>query len=212
MTNTPQWPLLNNVQSAPMPAPDAPITEMQRDGAERLLHQAHRDGRITTTDFERRFTEAMNAARSGQLAGAIANIPAPVTQAVVQVHNQYRSYQQQQAVALPEQANQTAMWAHLSGLISGPVGPGLFYMTARQGSVVRKQAAKAFNFQIAALIVMVVTGIVFSILGLGTLANIVWAAWLALTVIGGVRAKRGEAWNNPIHNYIKVQPLPTDGR
>ncbi len=214
MTNSPQWPLLNNAQTAQAPAPDSPITEMQRDHAERLLHQAHRNGQITTPDFERRFTQAMNASRSGQLAGAIANIPAPVTQALVQVHNQYRGYQRQQAsaMALPEQANQTAMWAHLSGLISGPVGPGLFYLTARQGSVVRKQAAKAFNFQVAALIVLIVAGIVLSMLGLGTLGNILWAGWLALTVIGGVKANRGEAWENPLHNYVKVTPLPTDGR
>lgn len=215
MTNTPQWPLLNNnVQTAPMPTPDAPITEMQRDGAERLLHQAHRDGRITTVDFERRFTEAMNAARSGQLASAIANIPAPVSQAMVQVHNQYRGYQQAQANAIvrPEQANQTAMWAHLSALISGPVGPGLFYLTVRPGSVVRKHAAMAFNFQLVALIAFVVAGTILGIVGLGALMNILWAGWLALTVIGGIRAKRDEHWENPLQSFIKFNPLPTDGR
>ena len=58
MTNDPQWPLLNNSQptdryQAPSAsAPNAPVSEVERDRAERLLHQAHREGRITTTDSQ----------------------------------------------------------------------------------------------------------------------------------------------------------------
>ena len=79
MTNDPQWPLLNNSQptdryQAPSAsAPNAPVSEVERDRAERLLHQAHREGRITTTDFEQRFTRAMNATRADQLYAAIQN-------------------------------------------------------------------------------------------------------------------------------------------
>ena len=80
MTNDSQWPLLNNsrpadrYQAPSAPAPDAPVSEVERDRAERLLHQAHREGRITTTDFEQRFTRAMNATRADQLYAAIQNI------------------------------------------------------------------------------------------------------------------------------------------
>lgn len=217
MTTSPQWPLIPNQQSTPQQYPsvgESIITELQRDQAERMLHQAHRDGRITTTDFEQRFTTAMNASQLSQLSAAISNIPAPVAQAMVRMHDQYRGHRSEQAIAVPDpqQNPNVAMLAHLSGLVAGPVGPGISYALSRPGSKLRLEAAKAFNFQLSALVVLVASGVVFGVLGLGAAMGLIWTAWAALTVMGAVVAGRGQDWRNPVHNFIKIEPLPTDGR
>lgn len=218
-----QWPLLNNDRpsaqsAAEQPAPDGPINEMQRGDAERQLHQAFRDGRITTTDFEERFTKAMNATQLGQLRAALENIPAPVQQAMVSVHQQYRSHTGQQrpgqwTPAIPQQNESgAAMLTHLSGLISWIIGPAIIYGSSRPGSVVRREAAKAFNFQLLSSILFIVGAVIFGTFGLGGLVALMWFGWFGLTIAGGVMAGRGDDWTNPLNSWVKVNPLPTDGR
>lgn len=217
-----QWPLLNNdrpnAQSATRPAPDGPINEMQRGDAERQLHQAFRDGRITTTDFEERFTKAMNATQLGQLRAALENIPAPVQQAMVSVHQQYRNYAGQQrggqwVPAMP-QANDSgaAMMTHFSGLISWIIGPAIIYGFSRPGSLVRREAAKAFNFQLASSVFFIMGAVLAGFIGLGGLVPLLWLGWFGMTIASGVMAARGEDWQNPVNKWVKINPLPTDGR
>lgn len=215
MTN--QWPLLNNTATATQSGPviEGPITEDQRDRAERMLHQALRDGRLTTWDFEERFTKAMNASRISQLHAAIGNIPA-VSQAVVQVRQQYRDQFAQPARPVPSaiqvDTNGVAALTHLSGLFTWILGPALFYVGARPGSPMRREAAKAFNWQLLSGLLFITCAIVTSILGLGDLMVLGWLGWVALTIIGGVQAGRGNDWANPVNKITKLNVLPTDGR
>lgn len=226
MTNQSQWPLLNNSQPASQyqapggPAPDAPVSETERDRAERLLHQAHREGRITTTDFEDRFTRAMNAVRLDQLYAAIQNIPAPRSQAMVPTGGYYQrgysSQQNPQGARTPVfpggDSARNATLTHLSGALTWIFGPLIVHSSARPGSVLRREAAKAFNFQLIAGGVFVAAAVVFGILGLGNLMGLVWLGWLGLTVAGAVKAGNGEDWTNPLTKVTKVTPLDPGGR
>ena len=225
MTNDPQWPLLNNSQptdryQAPSAsAPNAPVSEVERDRAERLLHQAHREGRITTTDFEQRFTRAMNATRADQLYAAIQNIPAPLNQAMVPMGEQYqRGYgpQNPQAARMPVfpagDSERNATLTHLCGALTWIFGPLIVHSSTRPGSLLRREAAKAFNYQLIAGGVFVAAAIVFGILGLGNLMGLVWLGWLGLTIAGAVKAGNGQDWTNPLTKFTKVTPLDPSGR
>ncbi|MGI5950835.1 MAG: DUF4870 domain-containing protein [Brooklawnia sp.] len=219
MTNAPQWPLLNNTRPAPADQHgDAKATESQRDQVERLLHQALREGRIGATDFERRFTQAMNAARASQLRAAVADMPAPITKAVVAVQGYRQPTTNQHRVTVPATPTQAqaearvAALAHASALFTWIVGPALFFATARPGGFVRIQAAKAFNFQLTAGILTIGATIVLAILGLGSLAGLLTLAWLGLTIANAVQAGKGVDWDNPLARRINIEAMPTDGR
>ncbi|NLI85641.1 MAG: DUF1707 and DUF4870 domain-containing protein [Propionibacterium sp.] len=216
-----QWPLLNNNEptasaTGPQITPDDPINETQRGDAERILHQAYRDGRISATDFEARFTRAMNAQRLGQLYTAIENIPAPVKQSLVAVNQQYRAYTGQRpnvgVPVIPGSDSGVAMLAHLSGLVTWIIGPAIIYGSSRPGTVLRREAAKAFNYQLVAAGVFIAGAIVFGVVGAGGLVTFLWLGWLGLTIAGAVKAARGEDWVNPLSKAVKIRPLPTDGR
>ncbi|MGB3956269.1 MAG: DUF1707 and DUF4870 domain-containing protein [Brooklawnia sp.] len=199
-------------------APDAPVSEPDRDRAERLLHQAHREGRITTTDFEERFTRAMNATRAGQLYSAIQNIPAPVSQAMVRVGEQYqraRSGQPQQGwtpAIRQADTERNAALTHLSGMFTWIFGPLVIHSVSRPGSVLRREAAKAFNYQLAAGGIFLAASMVFGILGLGSLTGLVWLSWLGLTIMSAVKAGNGHDWTNPLTRVTKVNLLDPTGR
>lgn len=223
MNNVQQWPLLNNGSAAPADQhPDAQVNESERDRAERTLHQALRDGRLTVSEFERRFTVAMNANKLSQLRTAVADMPAPVNRAVTSMHNYYRAttgqpqpnalaVAQNRPAAAPADQHSLAALAHASGLVSWILGPALCYATASKGSFVRMQAAKAFNFQLTAGIVLVTANIVLGVLGLGGLAGLLTLGWLGLTIAAAVKAGRGEDWENPFSAKFNIKAMSTDG-
>lgn len=225
MNHTPQWPLLNNARpAADAQRPDAQVTESERDRAERLLHQALRDGRLNVAEFERRFTVAMNAAKVSQLRTAVADMPAPVQRAVTSVHDYYRTatgQPQHNAVALAatrpsaqadKQQNGIAALAYASGMLAWILGPFLCYATARPGSFARIQAAKAFNFHLTTGIMLVVANIVLGVLGLGGLGALLTLGWLGLSIAGAIKAGNGEDWENPVSARWNIEALRTDGR
>ena len=104
-----------------------------------------------------------------------------------------------------------AMAAHLSALLSLAVGftfvgPLVVYLIKRdEDAFVRQQAAEALNFNLSALIYLVVLTIVLFIgllLIVGVLLfplYIVGAiAWLVLTISAAVKAGRGEPYRYPL--------------
>lgn len=211
MTNSPQWPLLNQ-QSANTTTPaDSFVSEPERDRAERYLHQALRDGRLNASEFQQRFAEAMYATQRSQLQAAIGGIPAGQVLVVASTQFGRSTGARQTNTGLPAQfaANETglAALAHASGLVSWILGPALFWATARPGSIVRREAAKAFNFQLSAALALVGLGMVLGVLGLGGLMSLVWLGWLGLTLTGTVMASRGNDWANPVTSLTKIAPL-----
>ncbi|MFB9620708.1 DUF1707 and DUF4870 domain-containing protein [Brooklawnia cerclae] len=221
MTSTPQWPLINSgdpSSSRPSTAnPDAPVDEPQRDRAERFLHDAFRDGRLTTAEFERRFTSVMNASRRDQLAQAVEGIPARASSALTVMNDRFNANSRgRQApplpAAMPSPGTTGATLAHLSGLISSIFGPLVAYSIARPGTYMRREAAKAFNFQLVAGISFVAVAVIAGIIDFGGLVPLAWLAWFGFTIYGGVKAASGQDWANPVNRLTHLSPLPTDGR
>lgn len=109
-------------------------------------------------------------------------------------------------------SNGIAVLAHISGMFTWIVGPAVFYAIARPGSLVRKEAAKAFNYQLVAGLLFVAASIVFGVLNLGGAVALLWLGWFGLTIVGAAKAGSGQDWTNPVNKYTKFAPMPVDGR
>ena len=94
--------------------------------------------------------------------------------------------------------------AHWTALVASVValaflGPLIVMLTkGNESPYVRRQAVESLNFQLSILIYAVVSFIlVFVLVGL-LLLPIVGLMWLIFTIIGSVRASRGEEYRYPV--------------
>jgi|GEM_PF-855986 len=104
----------------------------------------------------------------------------------------------------------TGAAAHFLALATSIVGPGIIFAISRQGSSARREAAKAFNFQVIALLALIAYTIL-SIFLPNFLDNIIYPlislGWLLGTVVGGAKAAQGEDWENPVNKVVKLKIL-----
>jgi len=94
--------------------------------------------------------------------------------------------------------------AHWSALVASVValaflGPLIVMLTkGNESPYVRRQAVESLNFQLSILIYAIVSFIlVFVLVGL-LLLPIVGLIWLIFTIIGSVRASKGEEYRYPV--------------
>lgn len=96
-----------------------------------------------------------------------------------------------------------AAGAYMSALPLSVFGPALFWLTARPGSMVRREAAKAFRLT---LVMGTLTLVAALLLDGSFLAEKVFVAgfglWVLLSVAGAVQAGRGEDWESPVDALI----------
>ena len=81
------------------------------------------------------------------------------------------------------------------------LGPGLVFALSTPGTHARREAAKAFNFQLISFVAFVVVGIVAGITEFdlfGFLLPLMGLGWFILTIVGGAKALQGENWRNPV--------------
>lgn len=92
--------------------------------------------------------------------------------------------------------------AHLSGLVSWIFGPLLLHALATPGTVARREAARAFNFQfvagLACIVVAVVAGVLLPESLMGVIMTLGWSAgWRsrcsAAQALSGQAAQPGDA-------------------
>lgn len=187
------------------------VTEVQRDRAEKWLQEAYADGRISGDDFDRRIGQVISADTRKDLNGAFYGlVHVPLPSQALGVHPAY------QPLIKPETQQRAghgmAAVAHFSAMFSWIFGPGLIYLLATPGSYARREAAKAFNFQ-------VVVGLSFMVMGIlaGTVLPdfvdaiifpLMWLGWLLGVVIGGAKAAQGEDWKNPVKKVVRLDVLP----
>lgn len=84
---------------------------------------------------------------------------------------------------------------HASLFFFGPLVPGLVWATARRGSWLRVQAARALSwwvYAMAGLVAAMVLDVPGVVLGLG------WLGFVALTCLGAVRTGQGRDWRYPL--------------
>jgi uncharacterized Tic20 family protein len=186
------------------------VTPEQRDRAEQWLQEAYADGRITEDEFDRRIGQVISATTRRDLNAAfygLVRVPGPST--AMGLHPAY------QPMVRPETRQQAgrgvAALAHFSVFFLWIFGPGLAYALSPVGSYVRKEAAKAFNFQVISALsfvsMMVIGGITHLEL-FEWLLPLMFVGWLVLTIVGGAKALQGENWRNPVKSVLKLEVLP----
>ena len=103
-----------------------------------------------------------------------------------------------------------AGFAHFSVFLLWLVGPLMVFGLSAPGSYARREAAKAFNFQLTSFLLLVATGIVSSIFpgdGFDPVFALMFLGWFLLTVVGGAKALQGEDFRNPVTRALKLQVL-----
>jgi uncharacterized Tic20 family protein len=185
------------------------VTPEQRDRAEHWLQEAYADGRISEDDFDRRIGQVISSTTRKDLNVAfygLVNVPG--TSTAMGLHPAY------QPLVRPETKQQAgrgvAGLAHFSVFFLWILGPGLFYAMSPAGSYARKEAAKAFNFQLITIISFVTVGIVDSFVGadIDWIFGVMFLGWLLLTIVGGAKAFQGANWRNPVKTVLKLEVLP----
>ncbi len=99
----------------------------------------------------------------------------------------------------PPEARQWAMLAHIGAILLGFVAPLIVMLVyGPRDAFVREQAVEALNFQITVTLGMIVSMVLFIvIIGYFTMMAIGIGA-LALCILGGVAANRGEHYRYPV--------------
>lgn len=180
------------------------ITEDQRERTVNYLSDQYAEGRLDSLEFDSRIEQALKASNRRELNASLeglARVPLH-TQAVSGVPA-YRTI-----VSRPDSAATLGgALTHWSALATGPLGSGAVYAVARPGSQLRREAAKAFNFQMLSLALLVVLG------GFGAITGINWPlalwslGWFGLTLVGGIKAAQGADWTNPLQRVLPLRVL-----
>lgn len=187
------------------------VTDVQRDRAISFLQEAYADGRLTEMEFDQRVEQAISARDRRELNASFEGLVrvSPAQQAFA-AHPAYLPVVNQQADGASGRL--VGGLAHWSSIPVPLLGPGVFYAVSEKGSYARSQAAKAFNFQVFALIAAAALGIFGAITGIEFLGGLWTMAWLVLTVVGGIKAFSGEGWNNPVMKKVPMRVLDESTR
>ncbi|MFT3861225.1 DUF4870 domain-containing protein [Micropruina sp.] len=196
-------------------APVVSVTKSDRDRAEQRLREAHQLGRINATEFDVRMARVITAERQSDLAAAVDG-PLPSS-------TSFPSYGGSIPPAKPTFAGSVlpsrrplagngttmAVIAHLAPFLTWLIGPAVIWAISAKGSYQRREAAKAFNWQVLAAIGgMLVSVIGWIIPGQGNPITGIWTAgWVILTVFGAVMAGKGADWTNPIRRLVPLEVL-----
>lgn len=169
------------------------IGHVERDAVIERLAAAYAEGRIDATEFDQRATIALNARTQPELLPLLSDIP-----------NGYRPGPlpaRAPAQALPPSTSAERAWgmlAHFSAWFFWFFGPLLFLISVgRSSSFVRQQAAEALNFQLSALLMILLLGIVTGGLGL-LLLPLLWLVWGVFVLIGGISSLSGSSFRYPL--------------
>ena len=182
------------------------VTAEQRDRAESWLKEAYADGRITELEFDTRIGQVITAETRKDLNEAFYGlVQVPTPSRALGVHPAY------QPMIRPETRQQAgrgvAGFAHFSVFFFWLLGPGAVFALSAPGTYARREAAKAFNFQLISFIALVVGGTVAAIVDSGAIMGLLFVSWLVLTIVGGAKALQGEDWRNPVRKVVKLEVL-----
>ena len=185
------------------------VTTEQRDRAESWLKEAYADGRISEIEFDQRIGQVISAVSRKDLNEAFYGlVQVPTPSRALGVHPAY------QPLVRPETKQQAgrgvAGFAHFSVFFMWLFGPGLVYALSSPGTYARREAAKAFNFQLISTIAFITMAIIGGITGsdlIGSLFGLLALGWFILTIVGGAKALQGENWKNPVKSVIKLEVL-----
>jgi uncharacterized Tic20 family protein len=172
--------------------------DFERRQARERITQAFVDGRIDRFDFDRRLGVLLQAGTRSELGDALVGLPS--------------GQQMPPLPSVPAQNTGLAAFGHLSVFFLWIFGPLLTWALAPEWSYARREAAKAFNFQLVSMVVGAGSLVVANILNLGILVPVWMVAWFVLTIAGGLRAAQGQEWTNPVMRVVRWNALDPGGR
>lgn len=182
------------------------VSDQERNDAIAAIQAAYADGRLDESNLERRLDLAFGARTRLELNQSLEGLVRPRLQTPFQVPSMPAIHPGFAASALQHTRHvegPVAGLTHLSALPFGPFGPAAVWLFSGAGTPVKREAAKALNFQVISFALFVVLGLASNIFGgLGFLAGIWGFAWFLLTVVSGVKAWKGEDWDNPVTHII----------
>ncbi|MBA8795749.1 putative Tic20 family protein [Friedmanniella endophytica] len=199
-----------------------PVTPEQRERAEQWLQEAYADGRLSEAEFDSRIGRVLSAGTRRELNEAFYGlVPPPQTSGAQTFGSSWSAaappqrpmgvYQQSYVPAPADQSTGPGAIAHFLGLFTWILGPGLVYALSGPGTRTRREAAKAFNFQLIAGVAGILAAILSSVAPwdiLDFLVPLMWVGWFVLTIVGGAKAAQGADWKNPVKSVIKLDVLP----
>ena len=104
-----------------------------------------------------------------------------------------------------------AGFAHFSVFLLWLLGPLLVFGLSAPGTYARREAAKAFNFQLLSFFAAGRDSFIVSAIFPGDAFEPVMGfmalGWFVLTIVGGAKALQGEDWRNPVTRALKLQVL-----
>jgi uncharacterized Tic20 family protein len=185
------------------------VTPEQRERAEHWLQEAYADGRISEGEFDRRIGQVISSVTRKDLNEAFFGlVQVPMPSKAMGVHPAY------QPMLRPETRQQAgrgvAAFAHFSVFFMWIFGPGLVFALSSPGTYARREAAKAFNFQVISAISFISVAILSGITHwdvLGWIVPLMGLCWLFFTIVGGAKALQGEDWRNPVKSVLKLEVL-----
>jgi uncharacterized Tic20 family protein len=109
-------------------------------------------------------------------------------------------------IMIDPNAKQWALFAHLSALLLGWVGPLIIYLVKKEEHpFIADQSREALNFNLSVLLYFLIGGVatfVLTLIIIGLLLIPVLiamgVAWLVLVILAAVRANSGEAYRYPL--------------
>ena len=195
--------------SYPHPTLQMSITPEQRERAVSWLQQAYAEDRIGESELDWRLGQVLEATNRRDLNQAFYGIVSvPFASQAVGLHPAY------QPLVRPEVRQQAgrgaAGFAHLSVFLLWLLGPLLVFGLSAPGSYARREAAKAFNFQLLSFLLLASSAIIGSVLpgdGVGSILGLMGVVWFVLTIVGSAKALQGEDWRNPATRALKLRVL-----
>lgn len=189
------------------------VSDQERNTAVTAIQAAYAEGRLDEPNLERRLDLALNARTRLELNQSLEGLVRPRPHAPFSAPSMPLVHAGIASNALQRHSDGPASGlTHLSALPFGPFGPGAVWLFSGQGTAVKREAAKALNFQVIAWVVGAVLGIAAGILNMGLLAGIWGIAWFVLTVVSGVKAWKGEDWDNPVTAIVDKRLVDEGGR
>lgn len=191
-----------SVPTVPQPLPSLRVSDADRHRATEALKDAYCEGRIDEVDLDHRLALALVARTRGDLQASLRGLairPRPLG-----THPDSRP------------GTVGGGLAHLSGLFTWILGPLLVHALSAPGGAARREAARAFNFQLVSSIAFVLTvvagGILLPEAVVAALVGLGWLGWATLTVVGGARVLSGQPWVNPVLRVVRWEALDSRGR
>ena len=193
----------------PHPTLAMTVTPEQRDRAVSWLQQAYAEDRIGESELDWRLGQVLESTNRRELNQAFYGIVSvPLASQAVGLHPAY------QPLVRPEVREQAgrgaAGFAHFSVFFLWLLGPLVVFGLSAPGTYARREAAKAFNFQLLSFFVLIGSFIVSAIFpgdAFEPVLGFMALGWFVLTIVGGAKALQGEDWRNPVTRALKLQVL-----